>query len=81
MRISAAFCREQETIQQARAEIEPLENQRNIARDAAKAWGEEAIAIEKRAAAPNARNKLDAAIALEFAREAATDGDLGLGQG
>lgn len=37
MRISAAFCREQEAIQKARALSEPLENQRKVAQGAAKA--------------------------------------------
>mgnify|MGYP003441421532 FL=1 len=76
MRISPEFCREQEAVQQARVVNEPLENQKNIARAAAKAWREEAIYLEHRAVAATARDKLDIAISLEFAREVEADAEL-----
>ncbi|MEE4454609.1 hypothetical protein [Novosphingobium resinovorum] len=76
MRISATFCREQEAIQRARAISEPLQSQRGIALAAASAWSKRAIAIDERIAAPGARDKLDTAIALEFAREEATRDDV-----
>jgi len=48
MTLSAAFCRNQEAFQLQRAASEPLENVRNIARAAAKAWSTEAVWAESR---------------------------------
>jgi hypothetical protein len=48
MSLTAAFCRAQEAAQLARAASEPLENVRNIARSAAKAWNVEAVWAESR---------------------------------
>jgi hypothetical protein len=75
MRVTVEFCREQERLQRAKAESEPLENRRKIALDAAKAWAAEAILAQKRDAKQAPLDKLDAQIALEFAQEA--DGEEG----
>jgi hypothetical protein len=48
MTLSAAFCRAQEALQLQRADNEPLENVRKIARAAAKAWNTEAAWAESR---------------------------------
>ncbi|WP_343615475.1 hypothetical protein [Novosphingobium sp.] len=48
MTLSAAFCRAQEALQLQRADSEPLENVRKIARAAAKAWNTEAAWAESR---------------------------------
>lgn len=52
------------------AAIEPLENRRRIAGAAAKAWEEEALILERHEAGDAPLDKLDAEIALEFARDA-----------
>ncbi len=70
MQISANFCKEQEALQRAKAATEPLENRRKIALDAAKAWAAEGVLAEKRELKINPLDKLDTAIAAEFAREA-----------
>jgi hypothetical protein len=70
MRASVTTCREQEALYLAKAESEPLESRRKIARDAAKAWGLEAILAEKRALRGTPLNALDTEIAAEFASEA-----------
>ncbi len=75
MRMSATFCREQEALQRAKALSEPLENRRGIAMAAAKAWEAEAISAEKRDAKLTPLDKLDTAIARQFALEAGGDGD------
>lgn len=48
MRVSAEMCRKQQAIQSKIAESDPLENRRNIAKAAAKAWGKEAVDADKR---------------------------------
>jgi hypothetical protein len=73
MAASIATCREQEALQRARAISEPLENCRKVALSAAKAWAAEAVLAEKRAAKATPLDKADAAIAAEFARDAAED--------
>lgn len=73
MRVTAEFCREQERIQRAKAENEPLENRRKIALDAAKAWAAEAKLAEKRDMKQSTLDQLDAEIAAEFAQEAIND--------
>jgi len=45
---TSAFCRAQEAAQLQRAASEPLENVRNIARAAARAWNVEALWAESR---------------------------------
>lgn len=72
MRLKSTTCRQQEAIQLALAESEPLETRRKVATAAAKAWGLEAVEAEKRESVNEATpSKLDAAITLEFADEAA----------
>lgn len=70
MALSVSFCREQESLQMAKAASEPLENRRKIALAAANAWKIEAILAEKRALKQEPLDKLDTEIALEFALEA-----------
>jgi len=48
MTLTSAFCRTQEAAQLQRAASEPLENVRQIARTAAKAWNVEAVWAESR---------------------------------
>jgi hypothetical protein len=69
MQLSVEKCREQEALQLAKAQTEPLESRRNIAQRAAKAWAAAALASEVRASRLGQLDKADAAIALEFARE------------
>jgi hypothetical protein len=69
MQLSVDKCREQEALQLAKAESEPLESRRKIALSAAKAWAAAAVVAEKRALGPTPRDKADAAIALEFAQD------------
>lgn len=68
MRVSASTCREQEAIQRGIAESSPLENRRNIAIAAAKAWGKEAVEADKREARESKRR---AQIELESPIQAA----------
>lgn len=72
MRASADFCREQEALQRAKAESEPLENRRKIAIVAANAWAKEALLAEVRDSKQGPLDMLDAEIALEFANEDVT---------
>lgn len=74
-RFTAVFCREQEAAQRAKAASEPLENRRKIALAAAKAWAAEALTAERHEAGDTPLSKLDAGIALEFAREAELPAD------
>ncbi len=69
MRPSAIMCRQQEAIQQAKAESETLESRRAIALTAAKAWGLAAKAADARDSKQTPLDKLDAEIALEFLEE------------
>lgn len=74
MRVSAANCRIQEQRQRIVAEQDPLESRRKIATVAAAAWAKEALLADKREAGHlNPRDKLDAEITLEFARETEAD--------
>ncbi len=73
MRVTADFCREQEALQRAKANQEPLENRRKIALAAAKAWAAEAILADIRDTKQGVLHKLDAEIAKEFAAEDARD--------
>jgi hypothetical protein len=75
MRVTAELCREQERLQRAKAENEPLENRKKIALDAAKAWAAEAILAEKRDMKQSPLDQLDAEIAHEFAQEAVSDAE------
>ena len=57
------------------ATSDPLENRRKVAMVAAKAWAKEAVAAAEREAGHlQPLDKLDADIALEFAREKKEDG-------
>ena len=69
MRVSEEVCRAQEALQLAKAASEPLESRRKIALTAAKAWATEAVLAQQRALKPAPLDKLDAAIAREFAEE------------
>lgn len=69
MRITEKFCREQESLQIAKAESEPLKNRQGIALDAAKAWNAAAKIAHKHEAGQQPLDKLDAAIVREFAEE------------
>jgi hypothetical protein len=73
MEVSAAFCREQEMGQLAKAASEPLENRRVIATAAAKAWAAEAAASDARESKQKTLDDLDVAITQEFAREVEAD--------
>lgn len=69
MQPTAAHCREQHAIQLALADSEPLESRKKIALVAAAAWGKEAVDAAKREARKTALDRLDTAIAQEFADE------------
>ncbi len=71
MRIAASKCREQEAIQHRIATDDPLENRRDIAKAAAKAWGKEAVEADKREARETKR-RLE--IEAEEAKQLATGG-------
>lgn len=75
MRVSEEVCREQEALQLAKAASEPLESRRKIALTAAKAWATEAVLAQQRGLKQAPLDKLDAAIALEFAQEDTTPED------
>ena len=71
MRVKARMCREQQAIQLAIAENDPLLSRRDVAAAAAKAWEREALQADKREAGNvDPRDRLDAEITLEFAQEA-----------
>lgn len=67
MRVSADMCRKQQAIQSEIAESDPLENRRDIAKAAAKAWGKEALDADKRAAREQKR-RAELAEAEELAK-------------
>jgi hypothetical protein len=69
MRFTEKFCREQESLQIAKAESEPLKNRQGIALDAAKAWNAAANIAHKLEAGQQPLDRLDAAIVREFAEE------------
>ncbi|MBL0965663.1 hypothetical protein [Blastomonas sp. UPD001] len=69
MRFTEKFCREQESLQIAKAESEPLKNRQGIALDAAKAWDAAAKIAQKHEAGQQPLDRLDAAIVREFAEE------------
>jgi hypothetical protein len=73
MQLTAAHCRAQQQIQLALAASEPLESRRKIALVAAAAWAAEAAEAAKRESGKTALDRLDRAIALEFADEDASD--------
>lgn len=70
MRFTVSFCREQEAVQRAKATTAPLENCRQIALNAAKAWASEAMAAEARDAKLAKADICDADAVQEFAKEA-----------
>ncbi len=74
MRLTAAFCREQESLQRIKAADAPLENSRKIALGAAKVWAAEAILAELRDSKQTPLDRLDTDITEEFAREAKAEG-------
>lgn len=69
MRFTEKFCREQQSLQIAKAASEPLKNRQAIALDAAKAWDAAAKIAHKHEAGQEPLDKLDAAIVREFADE------------
>ncbi|WP_017670203.1 hypothetical protein [Blastomonas sp. AAP53] len=71
MRVTEKFCREQESLQIAKAASETLSNRRDIALSAAKAWDTAAQLAHKQETKGEPLDKLDAAITREFADEAA----------
>ena len=71
MRVTEEFCRQQESLQIAKAANEPLKNRQAIALAAAKAWDVAAQGAHKQESHEEPLDRLDAAIALEFAAEAA----------
>ena len=71
MRVTEKFCREQESLQIAKAATETLTNRRDIALAAAKAWDTAAQLAHKQESKTEPLDKLDAAITLEFAEEEA----------
>lgn len=73
MRFTEKFCREQESLQIAKAASEPLTNRQGIALAAAKAWDAAAKIAHKHEAGQRPMDKLDAAIIREFADEDAAD--------
>jgi PIN domain nuclease of toxin-antitoxin system len=83
VRVTEKFCREQESLQIAKAASETLKNRKDIALSAAKAWDTAAQLAHKQESKLEPLDKLDAAITLEFAEEEAaglpvddeTDGD------
>jgi hypothetical protein len=70
VRVTEKFCREQESLQIAKAAAEPLKNRQGIALAAAKAWDVAAQLAHKQESKLEPLDKLDAAITLEFAAEA-----------
>lgn len=76
MRVTEKFCREQESLQIAKAANEPLKNRQSIALAAAKAWDVAAQLAHKQESKQEPLDKLDAAITLEFAAEEASGVDL-----
>jgi hypothetical protein len=77
MRVSADMCRKQQAIQSEIAESDPLENRRDIAKAAAKAWGKEALDADKRAAREQKRRaELSKAEELAKMSDLQEDGDI-----
>jgi hypothetical protein len=76
VRVTEKFCREQESLQIAKAAAEPLKNRQGIALAAAKAWDAAAQLAHKQESKLEPLDKLDAAITQEFAAEEAA-GDYG----
>jgi hypothetical protein len=70
VRVTEKFCREQESLQLAKAAAEPLKNRQGSALAAAKAWDVAAQLAHKQESKLEPLDKLDAAITLEFAAEA-----------
>lgn len=70
MRVTEKFCREQESLQLAKAAAEPLKNRQGIALAAAKAWDAAAQLAHKQESKQEPLDALDAAITREFAAEA-----------
>ena len=69
MRFTEKFCREQESLQIAKAAAEPLKNRQGIALDAAKAWNAAAKIAHKHEAGQQPLDRVDAMIVREFAEE------------
>ena len=69
MRVSETVCQEQEALQRAKAQAEPLESRRKIALTAVAAWAIEGALAKTRALKQAPLDKLDAEIAQEFAQE------------
>ncbi|MDQ8756743.1 hypothetical protein RCO27_10935 [Sphingosinicella sp. LHD-64] len=71
---SASLCRTQEAYHRDRAAVAELANVRAIATNAAIAWGEEALAAERREAR-NSRTRMGAAVVALRKREARAERD------
>ncbi|AOF99292.1 MAG: hypothetical protein ACT6R2_01255 [Blastomonas fulva] len=76
MRVTEKFCREQESLQIAKAANETLKNRKDIALGAAKAWDAAAQLAHKQESKLEPLDKLDAEITREFAEEEAAGIDL-----
>jgi len=71
VRVTEKFCREQESLQIAKAANETLKNRKDIALGAAKAWDAAAQLAHKQESKLEPLDKLDAEITREFAEEEA----------
>ena len=71
---SSSLCREQENAQRHRAATTPLENVRVVAERAAIAWGNEAVAAEKREARQQRTRAIAAMIAVQKQMSCEQDG-------
>lgn len=76
MRVTEKFCREQESLQIAKAANETLKNRKDIALGAARAWDAAAQLAHKQESKLEPLDKLDAEITREFAEEEAAGIDL-----
>jgi hypothetical protein len=76
VRVTEKFCREQESLQIAKAANETLKNRKDIALGAAKAWDAAAQLAHKQESKLEPLDKLDAEITREFAAEEAAGIDL-----
>jgi hypothetical protein len=76
VRVTEKFCREQESLQIAKAANETLKNRKDIALGAAKAWDAAAQLAHKQESKLEPLDKLDAEITREFAEEEAAGIDL-----
>jgi hypothetical protein len=76
VRVTEKFCREQESLQIAKAANETLKNRKDIALGAARAWDAAAQLAHKQESKLEPLDKLDSEITREFAEEEAAGIDL-----